>query len=657
MPTKISFSRVSCKVALLLSSLLIVQTAAADWQKTDTSIAWREGTNVVWQFNFDPSKGKPYFHPVTVNSGPSLTNFKPEDHPWHYGLWFSWKYIDHPDSTNHVNYWEEDRATGHAEGKTRWSEPTVCANSDGSAKIYLDLTYVNPSNHLDLTEHREIDVSAPATDGSYAIDWHGHFVVGDEPVILDRTPMPGESGGQVNGGYAGLAFRMAGFPLDVSMLSAAGPIVDFATNRARPNAPAVGFNFTQDGKPAGSLAIFSDKANAGENAPWYLVNEPKRPFRFACAAILAPKPINLPAGAAMDLNYHIAVQLHPWTPESLQAAQNEQAGQYIAASDPRFRYEGRFDMSDPAKPQVIWEASRISLDFDGPTLKLLFGNAQGDCFFDATIDGKTKMVELPGNRPPANAEFFNLEPGRHHLTLFKRSEASAGTATFEGVDLADGAKARATPDPGHKTTMAFFGDSISVGACDEDGPADQWIDRSTHNAAKSYNALTAAAFDADFENISVSGMGIATGFFPIQASNIWDHIRPDPNSPKADLTKWTPKIVFVHLGENDGGYPKAKGLPFPTNYTSGYIDLVHSMRATFPNAEIVLIQGGMWNGANSPDLLNAWHAAVKTLESSDSKIADFQFKHWVYTHPRVIDHRAMADELIAWLKQQDFMKQ
>ena len=64
----------------------------------------------MWQLSFDPAKGKPFFHPVSVNGGTSLTNFRPEDHPWHYGLWFSWKLI------NGANYWEENRETGRAQG-------------------------------------------------------------------------------------------------------------------------------------------------------------------------------------------------------------------------------------------------------------------------------------------------------------------------------------------------------------------------------------------------------------------------------------------------------------------------------------------------------------------------------------------------------------
>jgi hypothetical protein len=310
---KMPLSLARCKVAFL--SLLvfgIVQPIArAEWQRNETTVAWRAGTNVVWQFSFDPKKGKPFFHPVSVGGGPALTNFKPEDHPWHYGLWFSWKYV------NHANYWEEDRQTGHAEGATRWATPVIEMQTDGSATIRLELTYVNPSNKVDLTESRELKISAPKPDGSYTIDWRAHFAAGKEGAILDRWAMPDEPNGKVNGGYAGLALRMAGAPLNFSVLCSTGVVDHFESDRARPNAAAVACNFTDGARDVGGIAIFSDPKNIREQAPWYIVNS--KEMRFVCAAILAPKIRTLKAGERMELHYLVALRPKAWTVEALQS--------------------------------------------------------------------------------------------------------------------------------------------------------------------------------------------------------------------------------------------------------------------------------------------------------------------------------------------------
>ncbi len=336
----------------------------------------------------------------------------------------------------------------------------------------------------------------------------------------------------------------------------------------------------------------------------------------------------------------------------------EAAPQTIAASDTAFLYEGRFDFSDPAAPGVVWQGSRIRFDFDGPTLALKFDGVKGDVFFNAELDGHTTLVELHPNQPAVGANFSHLSATRHHLVLFKRTEATAGSAHFLGAEIAGGAHPFPPTAPAYKLAMQFFGDSITVGACNEDGDTDQWTDHRTHNNALSYGAMTAAAFNADYRNVAVSGIGIAIGWMQhMTFGQIWDRVYPDPDSPRADLTQWTPQIVFTNFGENDDSFTTAKKMPFPdAAYIDGYVAFVHAVRQAYPEAQIVILRGGMFGGAKSDRLRVPWEAAVKTLESTDAHVGHFVFKHWSSNHPRVADHRAMADELIAWLKEQPFIR-
>ena len=152
----------------------------------------------------------------------------------------------------------------------------------------------------------------------------------------------------------------------------------------------------------------------------------------------------------------------------------------IAASDARFLYEGRFDFADADAPVVIWQASRISLDFDGNRAQLLFDDAKGQNFFNATIDGINTIVAIREGAARNDSSFENLGPGRHHLLLFKRSEASAGTVRFRGVEFENPAHAWAPRPPIYNLKMEFIGDSITAAACNEDGEKDQWEDRRSH---------------------------------------------------------------------------------------------------------------------------------------------------------------------------------
>jgi hypothetical protein len=321
------FLRLSAFGFRICPLLFLVVNARAEWQRTDTSLAWKSGQAIVWQFNFDPAtSGKPFFHPLNAVGGPVLTERAPVDHPWHYGLWFSWKYI------NEKNYWEEDRTSGKPAGKTVWTTPVIVTNSEGGAIIKMALTYTNPDiPRVDMVESREITVSAPDADGGYRIDWQARFVAGPDGALLDRTKMPNEPGGANNGGYAGMSIRMA--PSGPSYVSIDGPVTNFTYDgmpqqtrtgeRARPNSPAMAFNYSQDGKPAGGIAFLSDPKNTeSKPATWYLINGPRQnpPFYFAVQSLLAPKSIQLAPGEKLELRYRFVVSRAAWTPASLKTA-------------------------------------------------------------------------------------------------------------------------------------------------------------------------------------------------------------------------------------------------------------------------------------------------------------------------------------------------
>ncbi len=327
----------------------------------------------------------------------------------------------------------------------------------------------------------------------------------------------------------------------------------------------------------------------------------------------------------------------------------------VRAGDPAFRYEGRFDRTDPDAPVVIWQASRIAVSFEGTSVTLLFEEIRDQVFIDATLDGQTTRIDLRAAQSSPTVEFRDLIPGRHTLELFKRSEAAAGTVRFRGLALDPGAGVFSVPAPDYSKRMVFFGDSITVGANSEDGAEDQWDDRATHNNAKGYATLMAQAFQADWRTIAVSGMGISEGYVPFTAKQIWDRVYPSPDAARADLDAWVPDLVFVNFGENDDSFTTSETRPFPPAFAEEFVALVRSMRAAWPEAQIVVLRGGMFGGARSERLLGPWQAAVAELERTDPRITHFVFTHWTEHHPRARDHRILADELIAWLRQQPFL--
>jgi lysophospholipase L1-like esterase len=330
--------------------------------------------------------------------------------------------------------------------------------------------------------------------------------------------------------------------------------------------------------------------------------------------------------------------------------------QTIPASDKCFRYEGRIDFNDANSPVVVWQASRISIDFEGDTLALLFDKPTWQNFFNAQVDSKTTIVEANEGMPPKDTKFTGLGKGRHHLVLSKRSEGNAGSVHFNGIQIDDGAKVWASAPVVYKLKMEFYGDSKTAGACNEDGNTDQWDTRRTHNGLLSYAAIASDAFNADHRNLTVSGMGVITGYVDVNAGQMWNKIYPKASSPLADMKSWVPDVVFVNLGENDDTFTKKQKQPFPADFNDGYIYLVRNIRGAYPKAHIVLLRGGMYGGMHSKPLDAAWKYNVEQLEANDKNISHYVLKYQAMNHPRVAEDRILADELITWLKQQDFMK-
>jgi lysophospholipase L1-like esterase len=332
------------------------------------------------------------------------------------------------------------------------------------------------------------------------------------------------------------------------------------------------------------------------------------------------------------------------------------AARFVPASDPAFSFQGRIDFRKPEAPVLIWEGSRVSVSYEGAAASVRFGKVEGQVYFDAVVDGKPSVIHPAEGGGPQSIALPAAGAGSHVLTLVKRTEASAGTAAFLGVEVPDSAGYRSAGERPARMRMLFIGDSITAGACDEDGDKDQWDDRSTHNASKSWAALTADTFSADYENNSVSGIGVADGWDNIIEAEVWDRLYPAADSPRASLSAFVPDVVFVLLGENDDSYPRAHSLAFPPTYGAAHKSLVHAVRASWPSAHVVLLRGGMWGGKNSPELAKAWDDAVADLEAADTQVGHFVFNHWSSNHPRLDDHRALAGEIVAWLRLQPFMK-
>ena len=287
------------------------------WVKTDTTLTLKNHSDIFWQFNYSDRFGKSYFHPLTVNRS-DLTCVSPPDHPWHLGLWFSWKFI------NGINYWEYKKGfsspeTGFkSEGITSIEKKELTTNRDFSSDIRLNLLYHPENGNAVMSEERLFHISKPSFDGSYYIDEEHIFKAIADSVLLDRTPIIGEPGGQSWGGYSGLSVR---FNQDFTAAEIVSPVDSASRNKS----PWIymGFN-TLTGERAGMLISNNLKFTTGSSS-WYLINDPLIPFYYYSPAVLFDHNILLKKGESLRLKYRIWMLAGMVTKEKL----NEKYDQYL----------------------------------------------------------------------------------------------------------------------------------------------------------------------------------------------------------------------------------------------------------------------------------------------------------------------------------------
>jgi hypothetical protein len=289
----VSGGEISIDIPQELRSSPVDEDILYSWSENDSSVALLKNDDIVWQFNYNTVKGKPFFHPIYLNRN-RLTCESPDDHPWHLGQWFSWKYI------NGINYWEYLGNGYNSEGITDITDMEIRKNPDFSASINLEILYKPDQGEALLKELRRIDISPPNSD-LIRMDYEMTFESLADSLVLDRTPIEGEPDGKSWGGYAGLSIRFNQDLMESGWITEAGREMD--VNGTTGDWLYMGFSGI-DGSRVGS-AMFKSEQTKRDGEAWYLISDPDLPFHYFSPAYLYLEPHVLQKGEIIHLNYRV----------------------------------------------------------------------------------------------------------------------------------------------------------------------------------------------------------------------------------------------------------------------------------------------------------------------------------------------------------------
>lgn len=262
---------------------------------------------------------------------------------------------------------------------------------------------------------------------------------------------------------------------------------------------------------------------------------------------------------------------------------------YIDADDPLIIYEGRFDYGDPKNPRFDWPGSSIHAVFEGRSVYVRLTDSNND--YNVFIDDKLKKI-LRTDSSVVYIISDSLTPGKHRISITKRTEGKFGIASFQGFIIEEG-KTLHPLGLRRKRKIEFIGDSFVAGFGNEGKSPDCEFSRETENNYISYGPVLARKLKAYCNVIAISGIGLVrnngdstrTSLFPFP----YYYNRTCFNdSLEWNFSSYQPDVVVIRLGRNDYW---AKPFPKRENFRTDYVQFLKYIRGKYPKAHIFALCG------------------------------------------------------------------
>ena len=309
--------------------------------------------------------------------------------------------------------------------------------------------------------------------------------------------------------------------------------------------------------------------------------------------------------------------------------------------------------------ELISSAAHFSFSFEGTSCWVSAGvrDTGAHNYLQYELDGVyQKRVRINGSKTEP-FQILAVGAGPHTVTIYKATEAHTGPVF---IRMVSGRKVRSLP-PSSAPLIEFIGNSITCGAAADpaDVPCGTGAYHDQHNAYYAYGPRLARALGTNFMLSSVSGIGVYRNWNSLGPTMpaVYEQADFGSGARPWNFAQYRPKLVSIALGTNDfsDGDGKSERLPFDSAaYVAAYTSFVRTVRAKYPQAQLVLLSSPMVHGARRTMLQNCLTAVKGKVDGrypSVRQVALYFFKpmqaRGCSGHPSVEDHALLAEELKA----------
>jgi len=303
----------------------------------------------------------------------------------------------------------------------------------------------------------------------------------------------------------------------------------------------------------------------------------------------------------------------------------------LSPSDPRIKYLGRFDHSDPSKPKFAWVMTGISCTVRGApsAISAHFTSPHGGAKLRVQLNGALAgylavpkhILPLPAIMREYKLPIPPLSNGTQTIEVYKVSEdnpddSTPGIMQFGGFTLS-GAGEFGAPPATFPRRIEFIGDSDTSGYCANGTPDGNDSFNDSEDGFVTWAQQIARNVSAETTVEAINGYGVTSDsggkIQDIMISTLgFDYV-------PWNYSAWVPDAVVVLIGANDESKLDA---PRKSDFKTNYLNMLKTVATNYANAflppQIIHVCGGSGNGLDPCDDIqqtnkefNQWSSTIK----------------------------------------------